>query len=80
LSEISKESKLSISELIQRFLKLFGDEYTKAAEKKFVDAKRKGTVFEEISLAYLKSLGFLVKDVRKRSIFEGSRKRPDFNW
>lgn len=80
IRQLALESRMSECGLFLRFVKSFGKEYAKIAEKRsdFGYKRKKGKLFEEISLDYLKFLGLPVKDVRRRIIFKDSLKRPDF--
>lgn len=80
LETISNRLGISIDSLRSRFVRLFGKQYSKIAQKKMQsnELNRKGELAEFKSMEYLKRIGMTVHDVRRKAILQGTLKRPDF--
>jgi len=80
LKQLSDELRLSTSSLASRFLRSFGEEYSKITQRKLdlVEVNKKGRIAEKIAYEYINLNRNVIKDVRKSCIIKGSLKKPDF--
>ena len=78
--DLANKLGIGLSTIRPRFLRLFGEEYTKVAKHKLDGSllNYKGQLAEYLGLEYLRLKGIDVNDVRGKAILKGTLKRPDF--